>query len=107
MSAHDHLMAAKIAWTANRVARSVTLLERALDLGLDGRERFAALRTLAEAYISLERDEDARIALEELVEVESPDPFPFVVLADLVADDDPERAAKLRARARAIAPWMG
>lgn len=105
-TAFDHLAAGKLAWSRGRSAEAAELLERALDMELEGREWWQAARTLVEAYIELGRDEDARVALEELVDVQSADPFPFLALADLIEQEEPERSEELRARARAIAPWV-
>lgn len=105
-SATLSLRAGKAAQARGDSADAKERFKAALASGLSGTQWWSAARGLANAYLASNDVEAAIPLLEEMVETPNADPFPYLKLASLVEDHDPERAEGLRARARAIAPWL-
>jgi hypothetical protein len=100
------LQAARIEDSRNRPQRSAELLEQALPLNMAADTRWAVARRLAELYIDRGSDSAALPLLRELCQGRHGDPYPLVVLAELIAEEEPLEAATLRERAAEIAPWL-
>lgn len=102
----DLLRAARIALSRGRLDRAVDLLSRTLDADPDEETRRWAMRRLAELLVDRGDDAEAIPLLRALVEGRQGDPYPLVVLAELLIECEPEFAADLRRRALEIAPWL-
>lgn len=102
----DMLRAARLELSRNRTEAAIEWLQAALDGEPEIDTRRNATRLLAELYVDTGYEERAIPLLKELVVGRQGDPYPLIVLADLLAEQEPEHAAELRGRAREIAPWL-
>jgi uncharacterized protein HemY len=106
VASEDYLRAARIEVARGRVGKAKAHLRRARELPMSATVRWSATRMLAELLVDEGADDDARPLLEELCTAEHGDPYPLVVLSEMLGQEDPERSAELRAAAKRIAPWL-
>lgn len=106
VASEDYLRAARIEVSRGRVAAARQHLRRARELPMPPAVKWSATRMLAELLVDEGADDEARPLLEELCASEHGDPYPLVVLSEMLATEDPPRSAELRAAAKRIAPWL-
>ncbi len=106
VASEDYLRAARIEVARSRVDQAVQHLLRARELPMTSDVRWSVTRMLAELLVDGGHDDAARPLLEELCAVEHGDPYPLVVLSEMLSEQEPERSAELRAAAKRIAPWL-